>query len=278
MLIGFIDYCLDEWHANNYPAWLKEADPDCEVAYAYAVTDHPNGGMTTDEWCEKNGVTRCLTMEELVEKSDAIVVLSPDNCELHEALCQVPLRSGKPVYIDKTFSPNLAMGKRIFDIAAKHGTPCYSTSALRFAEEYKVPTEEITAITSIGGSVPEIYIIHQLEPVMMLMKEQAKRVMTLKTDSFYSYIIEFNSGRVVTVNQFEKGIPFSLNIAYKNGGAVIANAQSDFFKVFIANLAHFFKTKEVPVTPEETLPIMAVREAALKGLSLPGQWIPVEQL
>ena len=25
MKIGFIDYYLDEWHANKYPAWIKEA-------------------------------------------------------------------------------------------------------------------------------------------------------------------------------------------------------------------------------------------------------------
>ena len=23
--VGFIDYYLDEWHANNYPAWIKAA-------------------------------------------------------------------------------------------------------------------------------------------------------------------------------------------------------------------------------------------------------------
>lgn len=279
MLIGFIDYFLDEWHANNYPTWLKEIDPDCQVAYAYAVTDHPDGGLTTDAWCEKNGVTRCLTMEELVEKSDAVVVLSPDHCDLHEALCQVALRSGKPVYIDKTFSPNLAMGKRIFDLAEKHNTPCYSTSALRFADEYKaLDTDRITGITSIGGSIPEMYVIHQLEPVMMLMKTQAKRVMALSSPEFYAYTVEFNDGRVVTLNQFQQGIPFTLNVAYKDGGAVVANAKSDFFKVFTANLAHFFKTGEIPVSHTETLQIMAVREAALKALSLPGQWILVEQV
>ena len=27
MRIGFIDYFLDEWHANNYPQWIKEAQP-----------------------------------------------------------------------------------------------------------------------------------------------------------------------------------------------------------------------------------------------------------
>ena len=38
--IGFIDYYLSEWHANNYPAWINEAADklglDCKVAYGWA--------------------------------------------------------------------------------------------------------------------------------------------------------------------------------------------------------------------------------------------------
>ena len=26
--IGFIDFYLDEWHANNYPAWIRELRKD----------------------------------------------------------------------------------------------------------------------------------------------------------------------------------------------------------------------------------------------------------
>ena len=49
MKIGFIDYYLDEWHANNYPELIKElSGGDMEVAYAYGHIDSPIGGMTTD--------------------------------------------------------------------------------------------------------------------------------------------------------------------------------------------------------------------------------------
>ena len=24
--IGFVDYYISEWHANEYPAWIKEAN------------------------------------------------------------------------------------------------------------------------------------------------------------------------------------------------------------------------------------------------------------
>lgn len=36
--IGFIDYYLSEWHANNYPAWIRQASEslglDLAVRYA----------------------------------------------------------------------------------------------------------------------------------------------------------------------------------------------------------------------------------------------------
>ena len=93
--IGFIDYYLDEWHANNYPEFIKEASAgEMEVAYAYGHIDSPIGGMTTDEWCAKYQIPRCMSIGELIEKSDVLIVLSPDNCEMHEQLCELPLRSG----------------------------------------------------------------------------------------------------------------------------------------------------------------------------------------
>ena len=37
--IGFIDYYLSEWHANNYPDFIKKLTDDYEVAYACAEKD-----------------------------------------------------------------------------------------------------------------------------------------------------------------------------------------------------------------------------------------------
>ena len=37
--IGFIDYYIDEWHANNYPNWIRESKykDEFEVSYAYEM-------------------------------------------------------------------------------------------------------------------------------------------------------------------------------------------------------------------------------------------------
>ena len=86
--IGFVDYYLSEWHANNYPAWIAEAaaasGEEYKIAYAWAEFDKsPVDGITTDEWCARYGAQKCNTLDELCELSDVIVILAPSNPETH---------------------------------------------------------------------------------------------------------------------------------------------------------------------------------------------------
>ena len=274
MKIGFIDYYLDEWHANKYPAWIEEASGgEMKVTLAYALIDGPDGRRTTDQWCADMGIAKAESIEQVIEECDAIVVLSPDNCEMHEQLCQLPLRSKKPVYVDKTFAPDYETAKRIFDIAEESGTPCYSTSALRFATEYE-GIENVNAISSWGPNGFEIYSIHQLEPIMMLMKADPKRVMYLPGEKWYSMIIEFVDGRTATLTGYQQGSPFMMNIATAEGTKLV-EVKSAFFQLFIAQLVKFFKDPTQIVPHEDTLRIMAVRGAGLKGIEAPGTWINI---
>ncbi len=276
MKIGFIDYYLDEWHANNYPQWIQEvSNGRHKVCYGYALIDSPRNGMTTAQWCKEYGVEQCTTIEEIIDKSDVLVVLSPDNCEMHEQLSQLPLRSGKPTYIDKTFAPDAATAKRIFAVAEQYGTPCYSTSALRYASEYEdVNTATVKAINCWGGGNFEIYSIHQLEPLMMLMKAPAKRVMYLPGERWLTLTIEFEDGRYGTISQFEDGSPFVTNVCCSHGNKLLT-IQSNFFNTFIRQLVDFFETGVVKVEHEETITIMAVREAGMKAQKCPGEWVKV---
>ena len=89
MNIGFIDYYLDEWHANNYPRFIEEKSGGrMKVTRAYAQIDSPIGGRSTEAWCRDMDIPRAASIDEICEECDAIIVLSPDNCEMHEALCQ----------------------------------------------------------------------------------------------------------------------------------------------------------------------------------------------
>ena len=213
--VGFIDYYLDEWHANNYVHMLHDySNGEVEAVYAWAEIDSPEGGLTTDAWCEKYGLTRMMTQEELIEKSDVLLVLAPRDPKKHEELANLALRSGKRCYVDKTFAPDHFAAKRMLDLAEQSGTPCWSSSALRFAEEYQAADKtNIKGVNAWGPNGFEDYAIHQLEPIFMMMQAPATEVMHLTNDEVYTGVLRFADGRTATLSGYAKGSPFMMNIA-----------------------------------------------------------------
>lgn len=274
MKLGFIDYYLDEWHANNYPNWIQSlSEGSMHVAYAYGMIDSPLSGKSSETWCREMGIRHMESIEELVALSDGIIVLSPDNCEMHEALSKVALQSGKPCYIDKTFAPDYESARRIFDLAEKHQSPCFSSSALRFAEEFK-GIKDVRAIASWGPNAFENYSIHQLEPIMMLMRSTPEKVLACKGEDWYQLTILFAGGGCASVASYEKGSPFMMNITAREKSRIV-KVESDFFQNFILHLIAFFKDPKNIVPHAETLQIMALREACLSALTNPGHWMDV---
>lgn len=282
MKLGFIDYFLDEWHANNYPERIRAlSGGEITVAYAYAEIDAPHG-LTTDAWCAAQGIRRCGSIAELVERSDGIVILSPDNCERHEALAQLPLASGKPCYIDKTFAPDKATAERIFARAEQFGTPCWSASSLRFAEEYQgFDPADVRAVCAWGpgpvsGGLGYVnYAVHVLEPVQLLMGCAPEAILAVSTpDVCYHLLLRYADGRTAAVTGVAGDCPYAVNILCGAGNRVVT-AEKDFFQRFLAALVEFFRTGKVPVSHADTVAVMAAREAGAKALEAPGTWVTV---
>ena len=275
--VGFIDHYLDEWHANNYPQFFADAAGDeIKIAYAYAEMDKP-GGLTTDEWCKKFGVERLDTISEIVEKSDCIIVLSPDNPERHLDLCREPLASGKRVYVDKTFALTKDVAKQITAIADKSGTPFFSSSALRFSTELKdIDREGICFINSRGPGNFDTYAIHQIEPIVMLMGSSAKRIMSVGSGKYESMVIDFENGRRAVMSHYGwTGVDFEMNINYSDGRTVKIPQMSDSFPNFIKCLCEFFRTGKTFADHDETISIMGIIEAGNKALEKPCEWIEI---
>lgn len=277
--IGFIDYFLDEWHANNYPQFIKDADPDgeFEVAYAFAEMDKPNG-LTTDQWCAQHNVQRCRTIEEIVEKSDLLIVMSPDNPERHWDLCQLPLRSGKRTYVDKTFALSKKVAEDIVRLGEENNTPFFSSSALRFADELKdIKKEDIVFVNSRGPGHIDTYAIHQLEPIVILMGSDIKRLMSVGSGECDSIVLEFEGGRraVMSLYGWNGGIDFEFTATYADGKNLKVPQMSNYFPNFIKAMLEFFRTGKEYACHKETIAIMAAIEACNKAIGMPGVWVEV---
>lgn len=275
--VGFIDYYLDEWHANNYPELIKNhSKGEFSVKFAYGKIDSPNG-ITNREWAEKYGITLCETIGEVIEKSDVLIVLSPDNPEMHEELCDLPLKSAKLVYIDKTFAPTKAAAQRIFEKADKYGCKCYSSSALGFSSELsEIDASAIDAIHTEGAGNFSEYMIHQIEPVIKLMNAAPKRAMYTGTDIHPSAVIEFADGRLWhMLIRNDKNWTHRYTLINKFNGAEAVVIKSDYFGNFIDSMIVFFRTGEIPVPHKNTVEVIATREALLKASEKPFEWIEI---
>ncbi|HAH87034.1 MAG TPA: oxidoreductase, partial [Armatimonadetes bacterium] len=205
--IGFIDYYIDEWHSNNYPRMISEGayKDKFEVALAWEEIT-PEGKRPLDAWCREMGIGKAESIEQVVEECDCIVVLSPNNSERHEARGALPLKSGKPVYIDKPFAPSLKVAKRLFAKADKYGTPLMSSSALRFGSHLdnalkEIGTEQVKFASERGGGMSfKVYCIHQLEIIAMTMGMGAKRIMQCGNGSWELMTIDYGDGRRAAAN------------------------------------------------------------------------------
>ena len=281
--IGFIDYYISEWHANNYPAWIDNAckalGADYKVAYAWAELDlSPKYGETTDQWCEKFGAEKCETIAELCEKSDVVVILAPSDPEKHLGYAEEALKYGKLTYIDKTFSPDYATAKKIFEIAERNGTTFFSSSALRYADELATDFECREVLTTGSGSNLPEYLVHQVEMVVKKLGIGANRVRAEKFGTQTLFRVEYANGKKATM-LFAPSVPFTVYLSEcGDTKPVYKQVTSKYFDGLIADMVRFFEEGTVSFNTAETMEIMKIREGAIKAIDADGQWIDLETL
>lgn len=275
--IGFIDYFLDNFHGNMYPDWIKNySNGECCVTCAYAKIDHPDGGMTNDEWSLKHDIALEKSIEDVIAKSDCIMVLSPSHPEMHEELSELALKTGKRVYIDKAFAPDAQAAERMFALAERYKTPCCSSSALAFVSEYeKIDKSRIQVLSSKGAGTFEVYTIHQFEPIIALMQSKPVRIMSVGKEPFPSFIIEFENGKMARTEQFNAS-EFDMLVGYNDGKSDSIQVRGDIFKNFILKVIDFFKNGSLVASKEQTLSVIRALDAAKKARQTPFTWVNLD--
>lgn len=283
--IGFADYYLDNWHANNYPTFLREVIAalgyDAEVTHAYGMYTSP-AGITTEQWCAQQNVTAASSMQELVDSVDAIMVIAADNSLWHEEVCQLPLRSGKPVFVDKTFAPDVAAAKRMFALADAHGTPVFSSSAQRYCQDIldwqAEHPEKPNFVSTVGPHSLESYAVHQLEPIVALMGVGVKRIKAFSVGSAVTQLIlDYGNGRMASFMQSpQPWAEFNFMVSDGETGKRLVSDDRNFYHNLAKAILDFFVHGTLPVRQEETLEIVSIIETALTARENPDTWYPIQ--
>ena len=279
MKLGFIDLYIDEWHANTYPSLIEEYNKEHgtshSVAYAFAKTE-PEGHLTTAEWCEKYGAEKCDTIEEICEKADHVLILAPSDPDAHLELAENVFATKTSPYIDKTFAPDYKTAKRIFELAKEYGVKFFSSSALRYADEIaEYHGDAMSAFTTGGGSNLEEYLIHQVEMLVNCLGTGATEIVYKALEDGGRAEIFYPDKRQAGLI-FAPSLPFTAIVTDKNGRTSYRPANSKYFYNLISDILRFFETGETSFDPTETLEVMKIRDAVIKGKANPDERIAIE--
>ncbi len=285
--VGIIDSYISNYHANTYLKLFHEiAEEENREEYVitdiYAVSDvSPSTKETTDEWCARTGAKKRETIKEVVDNVDVIMVLAPNNPELHEELTNLALQSGKPVYIDKTFAPDFETAKRIIDNGKKHNASFWSSSATRFEStlnEYLYSENSVVkGLTISSGYQFEIYCIHLIELTNTFMKNGATEVICHSGAPAYKFEVTYDDGRKAYINEFEgNSAPFTV-FPEIDGKCKYIPVKEDFWKSFAKAVLDFFDTGIAPVKAENTLECIAIRDALFEAKENIGKVIKVKK-
>ena len=266
--IGLIDYYINEWHALNYPSFLeaakKEFKEDFQITDFYAEIDHPN--LSSDEYEKRYGVHKCSSLEELCNKCDYLMVLYPDNPERKFETIKKVIPFKKPVFVDKTFMNNYQEAKATFDLAEQYGTPLFTSSSLRYADEVKA-LENVESLLVIAPSVHlSDYWIHPLEIVVSKMGSGASRAKLSRSGVHHMLNIEYPDNRTALIVIAEGGNAqdffISGNGKFKQN---LIRCASPYFENEMKDILRFFLEKKPSFSKNETLEAMRLRDIALEN-------------
>ena len=263
--IGFVDYHLDNFHSRVYLKAIRETlrDRGFSVAGGTAIK-----AQESRQWADKNGVPYFDDIEQLNRAVDYFMILAPANPEVHLDLCRSVFPFSKTTYVDKTFAPDVAAARQIFDMADRHKVAMQTTSALRYTDVQKhvakVGRDRVRHMVSWGGgSNFNEYVIHPVELVVSCMGHEAVELMRRGTEPQSQLLINFTRGRTAVVNVYNKSrTQYAATVTTDQGTDHIVVDTSGIFVDTAAAVLDFFDKGRPNIDRRESLSIMRIIDAA----------------
>ncbi len=285
MKVGIIG--LDTRHSVEFTKILNDPQATGDLADLTVVAGFPGG--SSDLPCSRDCVEQCTeelramgvaivdSVEGLVERVDLVLLESREG-RPHLDQAAPALAARKPTYIEKPVAASLVDAVRIYQLAAELGTPCFSSSAIRFIPEVVGLRDnpQLGRIVGCDAYSPGMmleyhsdlfyYGIHGVETLFTIMGEGCESVARVYTDGTELVTGIWKDGRVGVFRGIRDGLPaYGATVYGTNGVAhdgVEEGCATDVYRPLVCAIARFFKTGQPPVTPEQTLEIYAFMEAA----------------
>jgi hypothetical protein len=289
---------LDTSHAVAFTELFNAKEPAPDVAGIKVVVAFPGGSEDlkssrdrVQEFTTKmrdKGVEIVDSIPALLEKCDVVLLESVDGRK-HLEQARPVFAAGKPVFIDKPLAASLADGIAIAELAKKHNVAWFSASSLRFSPGIAGMTRDPMVGDVIGCEAwspchldpthPDLfwYGIHGVETLFTIMGPGCVSVSRTTTPGADHAAGVWKDGRIGTFRGLRKGkIDFGATVFGSKGIAPSGGYAG--YQPLVVEIARFFKTGKPPVTPEQTLEILAFMEAAEESKRQGGKPVTLESV
>jgi predicted dehydrogenase len=290
---------LDTSHVTAFTQLLNGPEATGDLAGVKVVAGFAGGSPDipssrdrvagyTRELREKHGVEVVDSIEELLKRVDVVLLESVDGRPHLEQVRPV-FRARKPVFIDKPVAGSLADAIVIYDLAKEAGTPCFSSSSLRFSPgilgmRKNAAVGEVVGCDAYGPCHleehhPDLYWygVHGVETLFTIMGtgcESVSRIQTAGTDLAAGV---WKGGRVGTFRGLREGKADYGATVFGTKGIAPSGGYAG-YRPLVVEICKFFRTGQPPVSAEETIEIFAFMEAADESKRQGGKPVTIESV
>ena len=279
-VVAFTERFNNSDHPQHVPggrvvAAYKGGSPDVEASATRI-------DRFTETLVKDHGVRLFDSIDALCGGVDAVMLESVDG-RPHLAQAIPVLRAGRPLYIEKPMATSLRDVREIFRRSRETGTPVFSSSCLRFAQ-----TTQAVRHGSIGRvhycetyspaktepHHPELfwYGIHGCEALYTVMGTGCRKVRRALTAEGRIEVTGFWSGNRFGVFREGPNGGFALG---EKGRAEVGNHER--YQGLLREVIRFFRGGPAPVSPSETMELIAFMEAAELSRLQGGEWVDLER-
>jgi predicted dehydrogenase len=274
---------LDTSHVVAFTKLLNAPDPKPELAGIRVVAAFPGGSPDvaasrdrvagyTKQLREEFGVEIVDSIPALLEKVDVVLLESVDG-RPHLQQARPVFAAHKPVFIDKPIAGSLADAIQIFELAKQSGTPCFSSSSLRFSPGVAAMRKNPKVGDVLGCDAygpcsleehhPDLfwYGVHGVETLFTIMGTGCESVSRVQTKDTELVTGVWKGGRVGAFRGLRAGKPDYGATVFGSNGIETTKGYGG-YEPLVVEIVKFFKAGKPPVSAEETLEIFAFMEAA----------------
>ncbi len=286
--IGIIG--LDTSHVVAFTSAINKAKPESPLAGLKVVAAFPGGssdveasygrieGFTTK--LRESGVEIVDSIDALLPKVDAVLLESVDgrpHLEQAKPLFAANAKSQtkKPLFIDKPITASLADALEIFRLAEESGTPCFSSSSLRYYPGIAAVRSEAAPFGDVVGCVaygpcsleehhPDLfwYGIHGVEILYTIMGPGCQSVTCTATADTHVVTGVWKDGRVATFRGIRSGKGGYGAMVFGTKATGPTESLGGGYEGLLFKIADFFRTGTPPIAAGETLELVTFMQAA----------------